>query len=92
MKHESMIKGLVVKLGEVLDPFNSGPARNIKSRVLLDDLIVKGLLKSDETDEKHSQDFILKRFKINENDDVSFFCANNKPEIKNRIGSKSTEN
>ena len=39
-----------------------------------DDLIVKGLLKSDEIGEKHLQDFILKRIKINENSAVSFFA------------------
>ena len=73
-KHENMIKGLATKLGEVLDPFSSGLAKNTKSGVLLDDLIVKGLLKSDGIGEKHLQDFILKRIKINENDTVSFFA------------------
>ena len=57
-KHETMIKRLVTKLEEVLDPFSSGPAKYIKSGVLLDDLIGKGLLKSDEIGEKHLQDFI----------------------------------
>ena len=50
---------------EVLDPFSSGPAKNIKSGVLLGHLIVKGLLKSDEIGEKHLKDFILKRIKVN---------------------------
>ena len=52
-KHENMIKGLVTKPGEVIDPFSSGPAKNITSGVFLDDLIVKDLLKSDEIGEKH---------------------------------------
>ena len=29
-KHEIMIKRLITKLGEVLNPFNLGPAKNIK--------------------------------------------------------------
>ena len=52
-KHENMIKRLVTKPGEVIDPFSSGPAKNITSGVFLDDLIVKDLLKSDEIGEKH---------------------------------------
>ena len=48
-----MIKRLVTKLGEVIDPFSSGPAKNITSGVFLDDLIVKDLLKSDEIGKKH---------------------------------------
>ena len=52
-KHENMIKRLVTKLGEVIDPFSSGPAKNITSGVFLDDLIVKDLLKSDEIGKKH---------------------------------------
>ena len=60
------------KLGEVLDPFSAGSAKNIKFGTLLDDLIVKGLLKSDDNVEKHLQDFILKRIKVNGNDAVSF--------------------
>ena len=55
-----MIKRLVTKLGEVLDPLSSGLAKNIKSGVFLDDLIVKGLLKSDEIGKKHLQGFFLK--------------------------------
>ena len=43
-KQEKMIERLATKLEEVLDPFSSGPAKNIKSGVLLDNLIVKGLL------------------------------------------------
>ena len=62
-----MTKRPVAKLGQVLDPFSSGPVKNIKSRVLLDDVIVKGPLKSDdEVDEKHLQDLILKRIIVNE--------------------------
>ena len=72
-KHENMIKRLITKLGEVLDPFSSRPAKSIESGVLLDDLIVKGLLKSEEIGEKRLQDFILKRMKANKNDAVSFF-------------------
>ena len=52
-EHENMIKKLVTKLGEVLDPFSSGSAKNIKFWVLLDNLIVKGILKSDQIGEKH---------------------------------------
>ena len=52
-KHENMIKRLVTKPGEVIDPLSSGPAKNITSGVFLDDLIVKDLLKSDEIGEKH---------------------------------------
>ena len=52
-KHENMIKRLVTKLGEVIGPFSSGPAKNITSGVFLDDLIVKDLLKSDEIGKKH---------------------------------------
>ena len=52
-KHENMIKKLVTKLGEVPDLFSSGPAKNIKCGVLLDGLIVKGLLKSDEIGETY---------------------------------------
>ena len=58
-KHKNMIKRLVTKLWEVLDPFSSGRAKNIKSGVFLDDLIVKDLLKSYEIGKKHLQDFIL---------------------------------
>ena len=54
-----MIKRLVTKLGEELDPFSSGPAKNIKPGVFQGDLIVKDLLKSYEIGEKHLQDFIL---------------------------------
>ena len=79
-KHKN-IKRLVTKLGEVLDPHSSGPAKNIKSGVLLDDLI-EGLLKSDEIVEKHLQDFILKRIKVNENDAVSFFVPIKNPKLK----------
>ena len=70
-KHENKIKRLVTKLGEVLDPFRAGSAKNIKFGTLLDDLIVKGLLKSDDNVEKHLQDFILKRIKVNA---VRFFA------------------
>ena len=35
-----MIERLVTILGKALDPFSSGPAKNIKSGVLLDNLIV----------------------------------------------------
>ena len=48
-----MIKRLVTKLGEILHPFSSGSAKNFKFGVLLDNLIVKGLLKSDQIGEKH---------------------------------------
>ena len=81
-KHKETILGarkkhknirLVTKLGEVLDPHSSGPAKNIKSGVLLDDLI-EGLLKSDEIVEKHLQDFILKRIKVNETMLLVFLC------------------
>ena len=65
-----MIKRLVVKLEEVLDLVSSGPVKKIKSGVLLDDFIVKGLLKSDEI---YLQDFILKRTKLKY---CQFFCAN----------------
>ena len=78
-KHENMKKRLVTNLGEVLDPFSSGPATKIKSGVLLDDLIVEGLLESNEIGEQHLQDFTLKRIKINENDTDSFFA-----QIKNQ--------
>ena len=81
-KHENMIKILATKLGEVLDPLSSGPAKNIKSGVLLDDLVVKGLLKSDEIGEKHLQGFILQRIKVNENDAVSFFAPIKNPKLK----------
>ena len=81
-KHENMKKRLVTNLGEVLDPFSSGPAINIKSGVLLDDLIVKGLLESDEIGKQHLQDFILKRTKINENDTDSFFAPIKNPKLK----------
>ena len=84
-KHENMKKRLVTNLEEVLDPFSSGPAINIKSGVLLDDLIVKGLLESDEIGEQHLQDFILKRIKINENDTDNFFAPIKNPKIKNGI-------
>ena len=90
-KHENMIKRLVTKLEEVLDPFSSGPAKNIKSGVLLDDLIVKGLLKSDEIGEKHLQDFILKRIKVNENDAVSFFAPIKNPKLKTGLEVKVRE-
>ena len=55
-----MIKRLVSKLGVILDPFSSGLAKDIKSRVSVGDLIVKGILKSDEIGEKHQQNLILK--------------------------------
>ena len=62
-----MTKRPVAKFGQVRDLFSSGPVKNIKSRVLLDDVIVKGPLKSDdEVDEKHFQDLILKRIIVNE--------------------------
>ena len=77
-----MIKRLVTKLGEVLYPLSSGPAKNIKYGVLLDDLIVKGLSKSDQTGEKHLQDFILDRIKVNENNAVSFFAPIKNPKLK----------
>ena len=73
-KHENKIKKLATKLGEVLDPFSAGSAKNITFVTLLYDLIVKGLLKSDDNVEKHLQDFILKRIKVNGNDAVSFFA------------------
>ena len=81
-KHENMIKRLVTKLGEVLDLFSSGPAKNTKSGALLDNLILKGLLKSDEISERHLQDFILKRIKVSENDAVSFFAPIKNPKLK----------
>ena len=78
-----MTKRPVAKLGQVLDPFSSGPVKNIKSRVLLDDVIVKGPLKSDdEVGENHPKDFILKRIKVNENDAVSFFAPIKNPKLK----------
>ena len=80
-KHENMIKRLVTKLGEVLDLFSSGPAKN-KSGALLDNLILKGLLKSDEISERHLQDFILKRIKVSENNAVSFFAPIKNPKLK----------
>ena len=52
-KYENIIKRLVSNLEEVLDPFSSGAAKNIETGVLLYDLIVKGLLKSEEIGEKH---------------------------------------
>ena len=62
-----MTKRPVAKLGQVLDLFSSGPVKSIKSRVLLDDVIVKGPLKlDDEVDEKHLQDLILKKIIVNE--------------------------
>ena len=39
-KYKNIIKRLLTKLGEVLDPFSSAPVKNITSEVLLDDLIV----------------------------------------------------
>ena len=50
-KHEIMIKRFVTKFDEVLDPFSSGPAKNKKSGVLVDDIIFKGLLKPNEIGE-----------------------------------------
>ena len=44
--------------------------KSIKSGVLLDNLTVKGILKSDEIGERHLQDFISKRIKVNKNDAV----------------------
>ena len=82
-KHENMTKKPVAKLGQVLDPFSLEPAKNMKSRVLLDDVIVKGPLKSDdEVGENHPKDFILKRIKVNENDAVSFFAPIKNPKLK----------
>ena len=69
----------------MLDPFNSGPAKNIKPGVLLDDLLDKGLLKSDEIGKKHRQDFILKRIKIKENDATSFFAPIKNPKLKTKV-------
>ena len=39
-KYKNIIKRLLTKLREVLDPFSSAPVKNIKSEVVLDDLIV----------------------------------------------------
>ena len=58
---------------------------------MLDDLIVKGLLKSDEIGEKHLQDFILKRIKVNENDAVSFFAPIKNPKLKTGLEVKVRE-
>ena len=55
-KQGNMIKRLVTKLGEVLNPFSSGSAKNNNFGVLLDDLTVKGLLKSDQIGKKQLQD------------------------------------
>ena len=55
-KQENMIKRLNTKLGEVLNPFSSGSAKNNNFGVLLDDLTVKGLLKSDQIGKKQLQD------------------------------------
>ena len=49
---------------------------------MLDDLIVKGLLKSDEIGEKQLQDFILKRIRVNKNNAVSFFAPIKNPKLK----------
>ena len=68
-----------------IDPFSSRPAKNIKSGVLLHDLIVKGLLKSDEVGEKHLKDFILKRIKVKENDSVSLIAPIKNPKLKTRF-------
>ena len=76
-KHRNMIKRLVTKLGEVLDQISSGPAKNKKKYgVLLDDL------KSDEIGEKHLQEFLSNRIKLNKNDAVSFLAPIKNPKLK----------
>ena len=69
----------------MLDPFSSEIAKNIKSGVLLDNVFVKGILKSDEIGENHLQDFALKRIKVNENDSASFFGTMKNPKLKTRF-------
>ena len=69
----------------MLDPFSSEIAKNIKSGVLLDDVFVKCILNSDETGEKHLQDFALKRTKVNENDTANFFGTMKNPKLKTRF-------
>ena len=86
-EYENMIK----RLGEVLDPFSSGPTKNIKSGVLLDNFIVKGMLKSNETGEKHLHNFILKRVKVNENDAARFFGPTKNPKLKTEFELKVRE-
>ena len=83
-----MKKSHVTKLWEVLDPFSSGPAKNIKFGVLLDELTVKDLLKSYKIGEKYLQDFILRRIKVNENDAVSFLTPIKNPKLKTGLESK----
>ena len=58
---------------------------------MLDDLIVKDLLKSDEIGEKHLQDFISNRIKVNENDAVSFFVSIKNPKLKTGLEVKLRE-
>ena len=81
-KHRNIIKRLVTKLGEVLDQISSGPAKKKKYGVLLDDLIVKGLLKSDEIGEKHLQEFFSNRIKLNKNYAVIFLASIKNPKLK----------
>ena len=75
----------------MLDPFSSEIAKNIKSGVLLDDVFVKGILRSDEIGEKHLQDFALKRIKVNENGTASFFSTMKNAKLKTRFEVKVRE-
>ena len=72
-----MIKRLVTKRGELLNPLSLGPTEYVKPGLLPDNFIIKGLLQSDEIGEKCLQDFIL-----NETDSISFFAPIINPKLK----------
>ena len=65
-QHDKAIKDLTNQLNEYFDPFLDGPARHFKSGVEIEQVVMKGLLSSDEIGEKCFKDFVERRIKAKE--------------------------
>ena len=63
------------------EPFSEGPAKNIKTGVLLDDHVVKDMLTSTTIGEKILQEFIEKRINNSNSERTDFFHPIKNPKL-----------
>ena len=72
-QHDKAMKDLTNQLNEYFDPFLDGPARHFKSGVEIEQVVMEGLLSSDEIGEKCFKDFVERRIKAKEEEKISIF-------------------
>ena len=89
--HEKTIKRMVSGLDNILDPFAPGPARHMKTGVLIDENVIQGLMKSTDVGERFLKDFIEDRITNNTESRISFFAPISNPKIRTGLEKKAKE-